>query len=282
MIKKVYSIDIHASREKVWQILWNDSSYRKWTSVFSEGSHAISDWEEGSRISFLAADGGGMYSCIEKKIPNEFMSFRHIGVLKEGVEQPLDEESKQWSGAMENYTLRPSDGGTSLAVDMDITEDFAKYFEEKFPLALEKVKELAEKESSLNSMNKADKQKRLELLHRKMLEEVQDYAIILLDSDGTILTWNKGVEKIKGYKQDEIVGQNFSIFYLPQDRQEKLPDRLLEQACKEGRAKHIGRRVRKDGSIFWGSILITALHDDDGNVVGFTKLTKELRDNEID
>lgn len=121
----------------------------------------------------------------------------------------------------------------------------------------------------------------LELLHKKMIEEVQDYAIILLDINGDILTWNKGVEKIKGYKADEIIGQNFSIFYLPQDRQERLPERLIELATREGRAKHSGRRVRKDGTTFWGSILITALHDDEGEVVGFTKLTRELRDNEI-
>jgi len=122
---------------------------------------------------------------------------------------------------------------------------------------------------------------KLELLHQRMVEEVQDFAIILLDLDGTILTWNKGVEKIKGYKADEIIGQNFNIFYLPQDRQEKLPQKLIDLATREGRAKHIGRRVRKDGSIFWGSISITAIHDEDNNVVGFTKLTRELRDNEI-
>ena len=122
----------------------------------------------------------------------------------------------------------------------------------------------------------------LEQLHKRMIEEVADYAIILLDINGNILTWNKGVEKIKGYKQVEIVGQNFSIFYLPRDRQERLPERLIELATREGRARHIGQRVRKDGSTFWGSILITALHDDDGNVLGFTKLTRELRDNETD
>ncbi len=127
-----------------------------------------------------------------------------------------------------------------------------------------------------------DKMEKLGILYSKMVEEIQDYAIILLDVDGTILSWNKGVEKIKGYKQEEIIGQNFSIFYLPQDRQAGLPQHLIEQARKEGRAKHIGRRVRKDGTIFWGSILITALHDEDQNVMGFTKLTKELRDNEIE
>lgn len=127
-----------------------------------------------------------------------------------------------------------------------------------------------------------DKISKLEQLYKLMIQEVQDFAIILLDIDGTIMTWNKGVEKIKGYRPEEIIGQNFRIFYMPQDRQEQLPEKLLDLAKKEGRAKHIGRRVRRDGTIFWGSILITALHDEAGEVVGFTKLTRELRDNEID
>ena len=127
-----------------------------------------------------------------------------------------------------------------------------------------------------------DKTERLQKLHDKMITEIQDYAIILLDIDGTILTWNKGAQSIKGYIEHEILGQNFRIFYLPRDREEKLPEKLIELAMKEGRARHIGRRVRKDGTTFWGSILITALHDEEGEVIGFTKLTKELGENEID
>src|SRR5689334_2174355 len=122
---------------------------------------------------------------------------------------------------------------------------------------------------------------RLEMLHTKMIDEIMDYAIILLDLDGTILTWNKGAESIKGYKAEEIVGQNFRLFYLPGDRQENLPEQLIELAIKEGRARHIGKRVRKGGQTFWGSILITAIHDEKGEVIGFTKLTKELGPNEI-
>ena len=125
-----------------------------------------------------------------------------------------------------------------------------------------------------------EKREVLETLHRKMIAEIQDYAIILLDIDGTILSWNSGAEKIKGYKESEILGQNFILFYLPSDRQFQLPEQLLDLAKKEGRARHIGRRLRKDGTIFWGSILITALHDDAGEVIGFTKLTRELADNE--
>ena len=94
-----------------------------------------------------------------------------------------------------------------------------------------------------------------------MIAEIMDYAIILLDLDGTILTWNKGAQTIKGYSESDILGQNFRIFYLPRDREEKLPEKLIDLAIKEGRARHIGRRVRKDGTTFWGSILITALHE---------------------
>ena len=125
-----------------------------------------------------------------------------------------------------------------------------------------------------------EKKVALEMLHQRMIQEIQDFAIILLDLDGTILTWNAGAENIKGYKEAEILGQNFRIFYLPQDRQYQLPEQLIELAKKEGRARHIGRRLKKDGTIFWGSILITALHDENGEVIGFTKLTKELGDNE--
>ncbi len=121
----------------------------------------------------------------------------------------------------------------------------------------------------------------LEELHKRMIDEIQDFAIILMDKEGTILSWNKGAEKIKGYKEHEIIGQNFNIFYLPADRQSQLPQQLIDHAVKEGRAKHVGKRVRKDGTTFWGSILITALHDDQGHVIGFTKLTRELRDDEI-
>ncbi|HZH01672.1 MAG TPA: PAS domain S-box protein [Flavisolibacter sp.] len=127
-----------------------------------------------------------------------------------------------------------------------------------------------------------EKRELLQKLHQRMITEIQDYAIILMDIDGTILSWNKGAENIKGYKESEIIGQNFRLFYMPQDREYNLPEQLIELAKREGRARHIGRRLRKDGTIFWGSILITALHDDDGQVIGFTKLTKELNDHSLD
>ena len=115
-----------------------------------------------------------------------------------------------------------------------------------------------------------------ELRFQRMIEEVEDYAIILLDTEGNIQNWNKGAQKIKGYLGNEIIGRNFSLFYLPQDRENGLPNKLIGEAKQIGRATHEGWRVRKDGSTFWGYIVITALHDNQQNVIGFTKVTKDL------
>ena len=112
--------------------------------------------------------------------------------------------------------------------------------------------------------------------YTKMIEEVEDYAIILLDINGTILNWNKGAQKIKGYTEDEIIGLNFSLFYLDDDRARQLPQSLIQTAIKEGRATHEGFRKRRDNSKFWGSVVITALHDERGEVIGFTKVTRDL------
>ena len=139
-----FTSHINASPEKVWNVLWNDSTYRQWTSAFSEGSYAESDWKEGSSIHFLSPKGDGMFSIIDKLIPNEIMSFTHLAIMKEGVKQPEDETTKAWSGSKEIYTLKRSGNRTDLKVELDSTDEFADYFSNTFPLALEKVKSLAE------------------------------------------------------------------------------------------------------------------------------------------
>ena len=144
MEKMKFSVQINAPREKVWDILWDDKGYREWTKVFHEGSYAETDWKEGSDVRFLTPEGSGMYSTIASKKPNEFMSFRHIGEVKGGVNQPIDEKTKEWSGALENYTLRDASGGTELIAELDMSEEHAGYFKDVFPKALDKVKELAE------------------------------------------------------------------------------------------------------------------------------------------
>jgi len=110
----------------------------------------------------------------------------------------------------------------------------------------------------------------------KMVEEIDDYAILILDGDGYVENWNKGAERIKGYRYDEIVGQHFSVFYTDEDRQNKRPQKLIIEAEKHGVARDLGWRLRKDGTLFWGSIIITSIHDNHGMVIGFTKVTRDL------
>ena len=110
----------------------------------------------------------------------------------------------------------------------------------------------------------------------KMVEEIDDYAILLLDDKGKIENWNKGAEKIKGYHSNEIIGKSFSIFYTEEDKKANRPGKIITEAQESGVARDEGWRLRKDGTKFWGSIVITAIHDDNGKVIGFTKVTRDL------
>jgi PAS domain S-box-containing protein len=112
---------------------------------------------------------------------------------------------------------------------------------------------------------------------RLLVEGVQDYAIFLLSPDGKVLTWNAGAQRIKGYSGGEIIGKHFSTFYSAEARESGWPDRELEIAASTGRFADEGWRVRKDGSTFWASIVITALRDPDGKTLrGFSKVTRDL------
>ncbi len=115
----------------------------------------------------------------------------------------------------------------------------------------------------------------------KMVEEVEDYAIFMLDREGTIMTWNEGAERIKGYKTDEIIGRNFRVFYPSEDQKKRIPEKLIEKAAREGKVSAEGWRVRKDGTVFWGRVVITALHDEKGEVIGFTKIAHDLTDHKL-
>ncbi|MDQ6472647.1 SRPBCC domain-containing protein [Flavobacterium sp. LHD-80] len=139
-----FKIRIKAPATKVWEVLWNDDTYKEWTGAFCEGSYAISDWNEGDKIHFMSPSGEGMNSIIEKKIPNEYMAFKHIGEIKDHKELPLDEETKKWSGAMETYRLTPDDEFVDLTAQVDVVEKYIDYFKDAFPKGLEKVKELSE------------------------------------------------------------------------------------------------------------------------------------------
>jgi PAS domain S-box-containing protein len=110
----------------------------------------------------------------------------------------------------------------------------------------------------------------------RMTNEVEDYAIILLSREGLIENWNKGAEKIKGYTADEIIGKHFRIFYNQADQQHQLPERLIAEAVAHGKSTYEGWRIRKDGSPLWAYTVITALHNDRNDIIGFSKVTRDL------
>jgi len=105
---------------------------------------------------------------------------------------------------------------------------------------------------------------------------VTDYAIFMLDTGGVITNWNTGAERIKGYRAQEIIGQHFSVFYSLKDREDGLPQRMLMTAAHDGRAEAEGWRIRKDGSRFWANVVIDAVHDDTGDLIGFAKITRDM------
>jgi len=113
-------------------------------------------------------------------------------------------------------------------------------------------------------------------LYKLLVETVRDYAIFALDPNGTIVTWNAGAQRFKGYEAHEIIGRHFSTFYSADDRAAKKPEKELELATAFGRVEDEGWRIRKDGSRFWANVVITAIRDRTGRLIGFAKVTRDL------
>jgi PAS domain S-box-containing protein len=112
--------------------------------------------------------------------------------------------------------------------------------------------------------------------YRMLIDAVTDYAIYMLDLDGTITSWNPGARRFKGYEESEILGENFSRFYTDEDRKSGLPQRALQTAEREGKFESEGWRVRKDGTKFWAYVVIDPIRDSSGKLVGFAKVTRDL------
>ena len=111
---------------------------------------------------------------------------------------------------------------------------------------------------------------------RLVVESLQDYAVFMMDPDGHVSTWNRGAERIGGWKQQEVVGELFGRFYIPEDQEKGLPALALREAAAEGRYEEEGWRIRKDGSRFWANLVVTALLDDNGTLVGFSAIIRDL------
>ena len=142
--KNTFQIEISAPVEKVWDVLLNDDTYRKWTGVFCEGSYYKGDLKLGGRIHFLTPEGYGMYSDIIVYKPFSNILFQHIGEVVNFVEQPIDDIAEKWTGALENYILKGSGKNTKLIVEVDLTPEHAVFLNDNFPKGLEIIKELSE------------------------------------------------------------------------------------------------------------------------------------------
>jgi len=152
-----FTIDINAPKEKVWKVMLENKTYREWTGAFHEGSYYQGSWDKGSDIKFLAEDEGklsGMASKIVENIPNEYISIEHIGEVVDGVVDTSSEGAKQWVGAHENYIFKEKDGITKVTIELEgegVHKDMAEMLEGMWPKALQKLKEIAERDSLTRS-----------------------------------------------------------------------------------------------------------------------------------
>lgn len=144
-----FEIEINAPVEHVYKTMLEDKPYREWTAEFNPTSYYKGSLEKGSKILFLGSDKdgnqGGMVSRIKENMPNKFVSFEHLGIVKGEQEITTGADIEQWAGAFENYTFKGKDGKTVLSVDMDTNEEFESYFAETWPKALKKLRAICER-----------------------------------------------------------------------------------------------------------------------------------------
>jgi PAS domain S-box-containing protein len=140
----------------------------------------------------------------------------------------------------------------------------------------ERLRTIANLEQRTQALERALQLRQSEERLRLLVEAVRDYAIFMLDPEGYVASWNTGAQRIKGYQSAEIIGKHFSCFYLPEDVQHGKPQWELQVAAREGRYEDEGWRVRKDGSRFWANVIITAVKDDAGKLIGFGKVTRDV------
>ncbi|KAF2328766.1 PAS domain S-box protein [Flavobacterium ginsenosidimutans] len=205
------------------------------------------DFEENVKIWQHALATGEMYRC-DVRMHRKDGSYRWHTVIGEPVFGP-DNKIIKWVGAF---------------TDIHTEKAFTHELEQQVTA---RTRELIQMNESL---------RKSEERYHLMVEEVQEYAILYLNAYGIIENWNAGAEKIKGYKAEEVIGKYFSIFYTKEDQQKKLPEKLLQLAIENGKVVHEGWRSRKDGSKFWASVVITAIHNKQNEIIGFSKVTHDL------
>jgi uncharacterized protein YndB with AHSA1/START domain len=140
-----FTVDINASKEKVWDTLWQDETFREWADIIDPGTHMVGKLEEGSEIQFISGNGYGVTSLVEKLVTHEFLLLRHRADTQDNGQR---ERENEWTGGKESYALSEKDGTTTLTVAFDVPPELEEYFKVSYPKALEQVKILAESSNS--------------------------------------------------------------------------------------------------------------------------------------
>jgi PAS domain S-box-containing protein len=179
--------------------------------------------------------------------------------------QALEAARKEGKFAAQGWRLRKDGSRFLAAVVIDPIHDSGK-----LTGYAEIIRDVTERQTAAVALHESERQFQL------LVGNVTDYALYMLDPDGRIASWNTGGERIKGYSADEIIGQNFSRFYTEADRAAGRPARALAIARETGRYDEEGWRVRKDGSYFWASVVIDPIRGDDGRLIGFAKITRDI------
>ena len=137
-----FRVEINATKEKVWDTLWQDETFRQWAGIIDPGTHMVGELKEGNEVQFISGNGYGVTSLVEKLTPGEFLLLRHQADTQGNGKR---ERAQEWTGGKESYSLAEKDGTTTLTAAFDVPPEMEEYFKDNYPKALERVKVLAER-----------------------------------------------------------------------------------------------------------------------------------------